>query len=85
MIRNLQDNTFDNFTILANEAATVDAKKYRVWSTPPNLYSLKVRQLHLLSQLVQGIVDMNRNGNFCKETWVSKIVVEAKVDARVEQ
>ena len=56
MIRNLQDNTFDNFTILANEAATVDAKKYRVWSTPPNLYSLKVRQLHLLSQLVKATV-----------------------------
>ena len=28
---------------------------------------------------------MNRNGNFCKGTQVSKIIAEAKVDARVEQ
>ena len=27
---------------------------------------------------------MNRNGNFCKGTLVSKIVAEAKVDTRVE-
>ena len=28
---------------------------------------------------------MNRNGNFYKGTWVCKIIVETKVDARVEQ
>ena len=28
---------------------------------------------------------MNRNGNFCKVTWVSKIIAETKVDVRVEQ
>ena len=33
----------------------------------------------------QGIVDMNRNGNFCKGTCVSKVIAEIKVDARVEQ
>ena len=39
----------------------------------------------IISTNKQGIVDMNRNGNFCKGTWVSKIVAEAKVDARVVQ
>ena len=33
----------------------------------------------------QGIIDMNRNGNFCKGTCFSKIIAETKVDARVEQ
>ena len=28
---------------------------------------------------------MSRNGNFCKGTRVSKIIVETKVDASVEQ
>ena len=28
---------------------------------------------------------MNRNGNFCKGTCVSKLIAETKVDARVEQ
>ena len=28
---------------------------------------------------------MNRNGNFFKETWVSKVIAETKVDARVGQ
>ena len=30
----------------------------------------------------QGIIDMNRNGNFCKGTWIFKIVARAQVDAR---
>jgi len=42
MIRNPLDNSFDNFTILANEVATVDPRKYRVWTPSPNIYSLKV-------------------------------------------
>ena len=33
----------------------------------------------------QGIINWNRNGNFCKGAWVSKVIAEAKVDARVEQ
>ena len=33
----------------------------------------------------QGIIDMNRNGNFCKGTWVIKVIAEVKVDARFEQ
>ena len=28
---------------------------------------------------------MNKNGNFCKGTYVSKFIAETKVDARVEQ
>ena len=28
---------------------------------------------------------MNRNGNFCKGTGVSKVIAETKVAARVEQ
>ena len=38
-------------------------------------------------QLAQGIIIiiMNRNGKFCKGTWVSKIIAETKVDARIEQ
>ena len=28
---------------------------------------------------------MNRNGNFCEGTWVSKVIAETKVDARVKQ
>ena len=39
----------------------------------------------MLQYFDQGIIDMNRNGNFCRGTLVSKIVAEAKVDARVEQ
>ena len=38
-----------------------------------------------LGEIQQGIVDMNRNGDFCKETWVIKVIAEAKVDACVEQ
>lgn len=52
MIRNLADNTFDNFTILANEAATVDARKYSVWTTPPNLYSLKANRNILPAEII---------------------------------
>ena len=33
----------------------------------------------------QGIIDMNRNGNFRKGTCVSRLIAETKVDARVEQ
>ena len=32
----------------------------------------------------QGIINMNRNGNFCEGTSVGKIIAETKVDARVE-
>ena len=28
---------------------------------------------------------MNRNGNFCKGTCVSKVIAETKVDARVDK
>ena len=52
---------------------------------PFNSFATQFLQ-HLLAILFdQGIIDMNRNGNFCKGTWVSKIVAETKVDARVEQ
>ena len=47
------------------------------------LLLLNVTFSHCLS--AQGIIDMNRNGNFCKGTGVGKIVAETKVDARVEQ
>ena len=33
----------------------------------------------------QGVIDMNRNGNFCKGTCVSKVIAETKVDARVDR
>ena len=33
----------------------------------------------------QGIIIMNRNRTFYKGTWVSKVIAETKVDARVEQ
>ena len=33
----------------------------------------------------QGIINMNRNGNFCKGTWVSEVIAETKVDACVER
>ena len=29
----------------------------------------------------QGIIDMNRNGNFCTGTWVSKVIAKTKVGA----
>ena len=35
--------------------------------------------------VVQGIINMNRNGNFCKGTRVIKVIAETKPDARVEQ
>ena len=34
---------------------------------------------------IQGAINMNRNGNFCKGTWIRKVIAETKVDARVEQ
>ena len=37
-----------------------------------------------MGEIQQGIVDMNRNGNFCKETWVINVIAEVKVDACVE-
>ena len=33
----------------------------------------------------QGIIDMNRNGNFCTGTWVSKVFAKTKVGAHVKQ
>ena len=33
----------------------------------------------------QRIIDMNRNGNFCKATRVSKVIAKNKVDARVDK
>ena len=33
----------------------------------------------------QGIIDMNKNGNFCTGTCVSKVIAKTKVDAHVEQ
>ena len=33
----------------------------------------------------QGIIDMNRNGNLCKGTCVSKVIAETKVHARVDK
>ena len=56
------------------------------------LYQLRVvyaspckHNSHLLTIVQQGIINMNRSGNFCKETWVSKVIAETKFDARVEQ
>ena len=46
------DNSFDNFTIIANEVATVDTDKYSVWTTPPGIYTLQV-----LTQILYNIVD----------------------------
>ena len=43
------------------------------------------RQLQLYSTFNQGIIDMNRNGNFCKGTCFSKVIAEIKVDARVDR
>ena len=40
---------------------------------------------HQSNHYNQGIINMNRHGNFCKGTWVSKVITETKVDARVEQ
>ena len=37
------------------------------------------------SALNQGIINMNRNGKFCKGTCFSKVIAETKVDGRVEQ
>ena len=39
----------------------------------------------LVTASKQGIIIMNRNGSFCKGTWVSNIFAETKVDARVGQ
>ena len=30
---------------------------------------------------IQGIIDLNRNGNFCKRTYICKVIARAKVDA----
>ena len=30
----------------------------------------------------QGVVYLNKNGNFCEGTWILKIIARAKVDAR---
>lgn len=38
--------SFDNFTILANEVATIDTKKYHVWTTPGDIYSIRVSWIH---------------------------------------
>ena len=39
----------------------------------------------IIPWLYQRIIDMNRNGNLCKRTCVSKVIAETKVDARAEQ
>ena len=52
LIRNPVDNSFDNFTIIANEVATVDTDKYSVWTTPPGIYTLQV-----LISILYDIVD----------------------------
>ena len=43
------------------------------------------KPLHCYVWVDQGIIIMNRNGNFCKGTWVSEIIAETKVDARIKQ
>ena len=43
------------------------------------------RQLLKLVNTFQGIINMNRNGNFCKGTCISKVIAETKGDARFEQ
>lgn len=47
MIRNPVDNSFDNFTILANEVATVNKDKYSVWTTPPGLYTMQASKYNM--------------------------------------
>ena len=42
------------------------------------------RQLPFPGKAKQGIIIMNKNGNFRKRTWVCEIIAETKVDARVE-
>ena len=48
-------------------------------------YTLTVEHREHFSAIlfIQGIIYMNRNGNICKGTWVSKVIAETKVDAHV--
>ena len=39
----------------------------------------------IISYAMQGIIIMNRKENFCKESWVRKIIAETEDDARVDQ
>ena len=54
-----------------------------------NLYitglSFVIAQLQKYKAKNQGIIIMNKNGNFCKVTWVCKIIAETKVDTRAVQ
>ena len=52
LIRNPVDNSFDNFTIIANEVATVDTYKYSVVTSTTVIYTLQV-----LTQILYNIVD----------------------------
>ena len=47
--------------------------------------SIELQQLHVPNKWQQGIVYLNRNGNFCKEASVDNNIAEAKFYARVEQ
>ena len=40
---------------------------------------------HVYLTSKQGIINMNRNGNFCKGKWVNKVIAETKFDTHVEQ
>ena len=39
-------------------------------------WNLDLQTLYLAEG--QGIIDMNRNGNFCERTWIFKIVAKAR-------
>ena len=53
---------------------------------PPPFFAVPPHTCRRVLPLQQGIIcKLNRNGNFCKEIDVGKIVVGAEVDARVVQ
>ena len=67
---------------------TISNKSYHKISRSCLLYSNCLymnKQLLTWAYLKQGIINMNRNRNFCKGTWVRKVIAETKVDARVDQ
>ena len=48
-----------------------------------NCICLSCGQPHKPKRCQQGIVYLNRNGNFCEGIWILKIIASAKVDTRV--
>ena len=43
------------------------------------LFIAECHNSHKIPLTKQGIINMNRNGNFCKGTWVSEVIAETKV------